>query len=109
MSMGNASWGTSSWSNTSKSGSSHGWGNTSWSNNEDNIEPEGTHSSSCIAGTSGWGNSGLMTSFYDEKCSGCRHERSSCSWTNKKSGANPAWKFCALFGIGVTAKKSLWG
>lgn len=106
--MGGSSWGNSGWSSNGNSGSRGGWGTSTWGNNGNNPDPEGTHNNSCIAGTSGWGNSGFMTPYYDEKCPGCRHDRSKSSWTNRKSGGNPTLQFCALFGVGAVAKKSLW-
>jgi hypothetical protein len=99
MSFGN-SWGNG-WSEKCFNGGNSG----SRSGNKD---PEGTHNASCIAGSGSWGNSGLMKNYYDESCSGCRHDRSKSSWGSPQSGGNPALKIASLFGIGVLAKKSLW-
>lgn len=104
MSWGN-SWGRNGWSNSKFS--SGGWGGSS-SGCGNNKDPEGQHNSTCIAGTGSWGHSGLMKKYYDENCSGCRHERAASTWSSRPSGENPALKLVALFGIGYIAKKSLW-
>ena len=100
------SWGNG-WSNNSGPGGG-GWGNSAWGSNTDNKDPEGQHNASCIAGNGSWGNGGLMRNYYDESCSGCRHDRAKSSWGSQSSGGNPALKIVSLFGIGVMAKKSLW-
>lgn len=101
-----SSWGNSGWSSSSSSGK---WGQSSWGDSGHNKDPEGEHNSSCIAGSGGWGKSGLMSGYYDEKCSGCRHDRAKTPWGSTPSGGgNPVAKMLTLFGAGYVAKKSLW-
>ncbi|WAR13251.1 hypothetical protein MAR_027431 [Mya arenaria] len=80
---------------------------TTRSLNNNNPDPEGQHSPSCIAGSSGWGRNGWGSSYYDESCSGCRHDRSAGSFgsNNKAKGV---FKLLAVVGGVKLAKKSLW-
>ncbi|KAL4235242.1 hypothetical protein ACF0H5_006880 [Mactra antiquata] len=101
-----SSWGTNGLSSSGNSGGK--WGSSSWGNNGNNKDPEGQHNPSCISGNSGWGSKGPMSGYYDESCSGCRHERSATTWGTTPSGGNTVATLAKLVGGAYIARKSLW-
>lgn len=83
------------------------WCQSTWSKSfsgtsyHDNKEAEGTHCSSCQAGSrDGW-----MNSCYDEKCSGCRHGRS----RGGKSKGNSIADVLGLVGGDCKEYDTVWG
>lgn len=57
-------------------------------------DPEGTHTASCIAGSSGW-----MNTLYEEHCPGCRGQRANSAWGQNTSG-NLGTGIIDILGIG---------
>ncbi|WAR13252.1 hypothetical protein MAR_027432 [Mya arenaria] len=87
------------------------WGSNGWSNSiskgGNNPDPEGQHNPFCIAGSGGWGRNGWGSSYYDESCSWCRHDRSAGSFGNNNK-AKGVFKLQAVVDGVKLAKKSLW-
>lgn len=93
------------------SSSSGGWGSSGWGNqhSEEQTDPNGQHNGSCIAEYSGWGRRGLMSNYYDSKCSGCQRDRSMSSWGScNSSKGNKIIKGLALLGGAKILKKGIW-
>jgi hypothetical protein len=57
-------------------------------------DPEGTHTATCITGSSGW-----MNSSYEENCPGCRGQRKNSAWGESSSG-NMASDIIGILSIG---------
>lgn len=56
-------------------------------------DPEGTHTSTCIANSSAW-----MKSTYEANCSGCTHERANSVWSNQSFGENLGESILSVLG-----------
>lgn len=97
------SWGNS-WGN-SRSGNSD-WGTSKWGSSAGtNEDINGQHRAQCGAYSSVLGNN---QNLFDDKCPGCRRERSVVSWGSNNITSNGAQTLFSLFVGAKIAKKSLW-
>ncbi|KAH3774071.1 hypothetical protein DPMN_175518 [Dreissena polymorpha] len=66
--------------------------------------PAGTHVGNCMAGNPPLGSGGWGTPYYNDKCPGCRRDRSATRFPSG-SGVGDVLKVGSLY----KAAKSLWG